>query len=219
MPGDYERGWREYEWRLKSDKQGGYRINRPRWNGEDIRNCTILIHSEQGFGDTLQFIRFATLVKKRASLVVALCQEPLLKLVARCNGVDMACDGASFQPNGDVQAPLMSLPAIFRTTLDTLPAQVPYLVTDKLLVDHWGAEVARATAAASCDGTWAREGSEQPHCHKPLRVGIAWQGNPARITTVGAIVPPGSFRTAGRAAGRSVDQPPGRAWPGSAQIR
>jgi Flp pilus assembly protein TadD len=177
--GEYERGWREYEWRLKTDKHGGYRINRPRWNGEDIQNRTILLHTEQGWGDNLQFLRFAAMVKKRAGLVVGLCQAPLLKLVARCNGIDMACDGNSFQPNCDVHAPLLSLPAIFGTTLETLPAQVPYLVTDKLLVDHWGAELARALAAASDDGISTRESSGPASCAKPLRIGIAWQGNPA----------------------------------------
>ena len=130
----------------KSDKHPGYRINRPLWNGEDIHDRTILLHTEQGFGDNLQFIRFAALVKKRAGFVLALCQTPLLKLIARCNGVDMAVEGSSYQPNCDVHAPFLSLPAIFGTTLDTLPAQVPYLVTDKVLVDHWGAELAKATA-------------------------------------------------------------------------
>jgi Flp pilus assembly protein TadD len=177
--GDYERGWREYEWRLKSDKHGGYRISRPRWNGEDIHNQTILLHTEQGLGDNLQLIRFAAMVKKRAGQVLALCQEPLLKLVARCNGIDMACDGNSFQPNCDVHASFLSLPAIFGTTLETLPAQVPYLVTDKLLVDHWGAELAKATAAASGEGTPARDISETAKGAKPLRIGIVWQGNPA----------------------------------------
>ena len=178
--GDYERGWREYEWRLKTDKHGGYRINRPRWHGEDIQNRTILIHTEQGLGDNLQFLRFAAMVKKRAGFVVALCQAPLLKLVARCNGIDMACDGNSFEPNCDVHAALLSLPAIFGTTLETLPAQVPYLVTDKLLVDHWGAELARATAAAArSDGRLDRDSSGTANCAKPMRIGIVWQGNPS----------------------------------------
>ena len=183
--GDYERGWREYEWRLKTDKHGGYRINRPRWNGEDIQNRTILLHTEQGLGDNLQFVRFAALVKKGAGHVLALCQAPLLKLVARCNGIDMACDGDSFKPNGDVHASLLSLPAIFGTTLETVPAQVPYLVTDKLLVDHWGAELARATAAASGDGTGAASSRDTQIVRN--RYGSASPGReiPRTTTTVG----------------------------------
>ena len=62
--GDYERGWREFEWRLKTDNPPGYKINRAFWNGEDIHDRTILIHTEQGFGDNLQFIRFATTAQK-----------------------------------------------------------------------------------------------------------------------------------------------------------
>jgi hypothetical protein len=177
--GDYERGWREYEWRLKTDKHGGYRINRPRWNGEDIKNQTILLHTEQGLGDNLQLLRFAPMVKKKAGLVLALCQAPLLKLVARCNGIDMACDGKSFEPSFDVHASLLSLPAIFGTTLETLPAQVPYLVTDKLLVDHWGAELARATAADNGDRAVTASGSGHSERARPFRIGIVWQGNPA----------------------------------------
>ncbi len=177
--GDYESGWREYEWRWKSDKHPGYRINRPLWNGEDIRDRTILLHTEQGFGDNLQLIRFAALVKKRAGLVLALCPTPLLKLIARCNGVDMAVEGSSYQPNCDVHAPLLSLPAIFGTTLDTLPAQVPYLVTDKMLVDHWGTELAKATSIAGDDGPLSAEDCVLARRQKPFRIGIAWQGNPA----------------------------------------
>jgi hypothetical protein len=164
---------------LKTDKHPGYRINRPFWNGEDIHDRTILLHTEQGFGDNLQLIRFAALVKKRAGFVLALCQTQLLKLIARCNGVDMAVDGSSFQPNCDVHAPFLSLPAILGTTLDTLPAAVPYLVTDKVLVDHWGVELAKATTVNGDDGALATDGSGLARCAKPYWIGIAWQGNPA----------------------------------------
>jgi Flp pilus assembly protein TadD len=177
--GEYQRGWREYEWRLKTDKHPGYRINRPLWNGEDIHDRTILLHTEQGFGDSLQLIRYAALAKKRAGHVFVLCQTPLLKLVARCNGVDMAFEYGSFEPNCDLHAPLLSLPAIFGTTLETLPAQVPYLVTDKWLVDHWGAELDKATALDRGDGTLAEIGSVSTDRGRPFRIGIAWQGNPA----------------------------------------
>ena len=176
--GDYERGWREYEWRLKTDKHSGFRFNRPFWNGEDIHNRTILLHTEQGSGDNLQFIRFAAMVKERAGLVLARCDAPLLKLIARCNGVDMAYEGSSFEPNCDVHAPLLSLPAIFGITLETLPAHVPYLVVDKLLVDHWGAELDKATACEGGDGECGPDGPELTHRPKPFRIGIVWQGNP-----------------------------------------
>ncbi len=65
--GDYERGWQEHEWRMKCDDYPGRRINRPFWNGENFPDRTILLHHEQGFGDTLQLIRFAPLVKSTRS--------------------------------------------------------------------------------------------------------------------------------------------------------
>jgi Flp pilus assembly protein TadD len=176
--GDYQRGWREFEWRLKTDNPPGYKINRTFWNGEDIHDRTILIHTEQGFGDNLQFIRFAPLLKKRAGVVLALCQTQLLKLIARCNGVDMALDGSSLEPRCDVHVPLLSLPAILGITLETLPAQVPYLVTDKLLVEHWGAELAKAIAIERSDAGSPPEGPGSSRPAKPFRIGIAWQGNP-----------------------------------------
>ena len=72
--GDYERGRREYEWRLKCDPHPGYRINQVLWNGDDLGGRTIVLHVEQGFGDTLQFIRFAPLVKRRGGHVLVVCQ-------------------------------------------------------------------------------------------------------------------------------------------------
>ena len=154
------------------------------------------------------------------AVVLALCQTPLLKLIARCNGVDMAFDGSSYQPNCDVHAPLMSLPAIFGTTLDTLPAQVPYLVTDKLLVDHWGAELAKAIGRCeSGDGALPADRLAIGHGREPFRIGIAWQGNPAHSNDRWRSFPTGQLRAAGRAAGRPADQPADRPWPGSAQGR
>ena len=76
----------------------GYKINRMFWNGDDLRDRTILLHAEQGYGDILQFIRFASMVKQRVGRVLVLCPAPLLQLVARCNGVDLAFEGGSYEP-------------------------------------------------------------------------------------------------------------------------
>jgi len=177
--GDYARGWPEHEWRLRCHSTSGYKINRMFWNGEKLRERTILLHAEQGHGDVLQFIRYASMVKQRVGRVLVLCPAPLLKLVAWCDGVDMAFECGSYEPNCDVHAPLMSLPAIFGTTLETLPARVPYLVADKVLVDHWGAELARATTVENNDGSMATDESGRTDRAKPFRIGIVWQGNPA----------------------------------------
>ena len=178
--GDYARGWLEHEWRLKCSPYPGYRINRAFWNGDDLRGRTILLHAEQGLGDTLQFIRFAPMVKRRGGRVLVLCQTPLLQLVARSNGVDMAFDGSSFEPNCHVHAPLLSLPSILGTTLDTVPSQVPYLATDKLLVEHWRLELAKALETNHSTDADTPDGSGAGAYAKPFLIGVAWQGNPAR---------------------------------------
>jgi len=178
--GDYERGWPEYEWRLKCQDHSGCRINRTFWNGDDLQGRTILLHAEQGLGDTLQFIRFAPLVKRRGGQVLVRCPTPLLQLVARCAGVDLAFDGSSYEPDCHVHAPLPSLPAVLGTTLATLPTRVPYLATDAVLVEHWRSELYRAIGidGDSCTKAPGESGRCRPAI--PFLIGIAWQGNPAR---------------------------------------
>jgi len=176
--GNYERGWPEHEWRLKCHDYGGRRINRTFWNGDDFRGRSILLHAEQGFGDILQFIRFAPMVKRRGGQVMVLCPAPLLRLVARCDGVDMAFDASSFVPDCHIHAPMLSLPAIFGTTMDTVPAHVPYLATDPVLVEYWRSELGRALGIESDYRASVSENATSGQALKPFVIGIAWQGNP-----------------------------------------
>jgi tetratricopeptide (TPR) repeat protein len=177
--GNYERGWSEHEWRFKCPDYVGSRVNRTFWNGDDFQGQKILLHAEQGFGDTLQFIRFAPMVKRRGGKVVVQCPAPLLRLVARCDGVDMAVDASSFVPDCHIHAPMLSLPAIFGTTMATVPAQVPYLATDPMLVEHWRSLLARALGIESDRGSSATERTARGAAANPFLIGIAWQGNPA----------------------------------------
>jgi Flp pilus assembly protein TadD len=178
--GDFERGWREHEWRLKCHHYGGYQVRRPFWNGDDLRGRTILLHADQGYGDVLQFVRFAALVKERGGQVMLLCYTPLVRLVARCAGVDLAFDGSAYLPDCHVHAPLMSLPAIFGTTLETIPNNVPYLSADPALAEDWRSEMARAIGVEGARGAdCSSEGSRNGPV-KPFLIGIAWQGNPAQ---------------------------------------
>jgi len=175
--GDFRRGWQEHEWRLKWRDYPGCKVNRPYWNGEELQGRTILLHSEQGFGDTLQFIRFAPLVKARGGTVLLCCQTRVLRLVARCMGIDLAFEGSSAIPGCHVHASLLSLPAILGTTLATLPNRVPYLATDPVLVDHWRGELARAV---QMDGRTRAETPNRPGNGPPARlflIGIVWQGS------------------------------------------
>src|SRR5205807_1094144 len=114
---------------------------------------TILLYAEQGLGDTLQFIRYATLVKQRGGSVIAACQEALLPLLATCPGVDRLVALGSPAPDFDLYAPLLSLPGIFGTA--TVPADAPYLFADPELSKQWR-QALNSTGA--------------------FEIGIAWQG-------------------------------------------
>src|SRR5262249_39924272 len=156
VQGDYQRGWPEYEWRWKT-RLFTPPYAQPEWDGSPLRGRTILLHAEQGLGDTLQFVRYARLVKARGGTVVLVCQKALLPLLATCPGIDWLVGQGAPLPPFDVQAPLLSLPRIFGTTLATVPADVPYLSADPALVQRWRQELAGAPG---------------------LKVGVAWQGNP-----------------------------------------
>ncbi len=165
--GDFERGWPEYEWRLKCRKHRGMAVRRPRWNGDHLAGKTILLHGEQGLGDSLQFIRFAALVKRFGGpQVLFYSPAPLARLIGSCPGVDGVVTDGYDVPDFDVHAPLMSLPAILGTTLATLPKTVPYLSADRGTIEKWRPIVDKALVRD--------DGCQAPR----LRIGIAWQGNP-----------------------------------------
>ena len=159
--GDFAAGWPEFEWRW----QLGNAMSRPplpEWDGSPLEGRAILLYFEQGAGDTLQFVRDAPLVKARGGTVVLAVPDKLRPLLSRCAGVDRF-----LEPNGslagcDVQAALMSLPRIFKTELDTIPNDVPYLSAEPELVERWRAELAAG----------------EPSPVAPFRVGIGWQGSP-----------------------------------------
>jgi tetratricopeptide (TPR) repeat protein len=154
--GEYELGWAEYEWRWGCKELPVRPFPRPLWDGSPLGGRTILLHAEQGLGDTLQFIRYATLVHERGGRVVVASQRPLLRLLATCPGVEEVVAQGDPIPAFDVHAPLLSLPRIFGTTVADVPARVPYLSAEPALVESWRAEL-----------------REPPG----LKVGIAWQGS------------------------------------------
>lgn len=155
--GDYEHGWPEYEWRLQC--KGFYRppLPQPRWDGSPLHGRTILLHAEQGLGDTLQFVRYAPLVKERGGTVILACPKTLLRLLAGCPGIDRLLAADADPPPFDVHAALPSLPSLFGTSLANVPAPLPYLFADPALSEQWRRELA---------------------AYSGFKVGIAWQGNP-----------------------------------------
>lgn len=129
LQGDYARGFPEHEWRWKM--QGfttpAWNFPQPLWDGRPLQGRAVLLHAEQGAGDTLQFIRYAPLVAERGGRVIAGCPANLAELLRRVPGVAQVVTSREHLPAFDAHAPAMSLPAIFGTTLATIPAHVPYL--------------------------------------------------------------------------------------------
>src|SRR5262249_30297867 len=122
-----------------------------------LQGRTILLYGEQGLGDTIHFVRYARLIKERGARVIVQCQGTLLPVLARTPGIDTLLGWGSPPPAFDVWAPLMSLPALLGTTLETTPAEVPYICPDPEPVARWRQQLAPI---------------------RGFRVGIAWKGSP-----------------------------------------
>lgn len=159
VSGDLAQGWKEYEWRLQAPELQSFirQWPAPRWLGEDVAGKTLLLHAEQGLGDTLQNIRFADAVAARGARVIAAVQPPLLKLVSTAPGVSAVVGPTDPMPPFDAHVPMMSLPYVLGTTHEQLSVAVPYLRSDP----------ARRQEAAALVAL---------HASRALRVGIAWSG-------------------------------------------
>ena len=135
--GNFEQGWPEYEWRWKRMPERLRHFQQPLWDGSPLAGRTILLHLEQGLGDTFQFVRYAPLVKERGGKVLLECPRTLMPLLASCPGIDELVTAEAELPAFDVHCPLMTLPSRLGTTLATVPANIPYLRADEQLVEHW----------------------------------------------------------------------------------
>ena len=161
LRGDYAEGWREYAWRLRTPETAAQlrAFAGPAWTGHPAHGQTVLLHAEQGLGDTLMNLRFARHVADRGARVVAAVPAPLRRLAATAPGVAVACALDGPLPDYDAHVSLMSLPAVLGVTAQTVGVPVPYLSADDAL---------RRAALAEV----AREGGDA------LKVGIAWSGAP-----------------------------------------
>ena len=118
--------WDLYEWRLLLKGKPAWFATAMQWNGEDLTGRTILLHAEQGLGDTLQFVRYAPLVAARAGRVILAVQPALVRLLRAVPGVNHVVAIGGVLPPFDVVCPLLSLPRLLGTTLDTIPPPLPY---------------------------------------------------------------------------------------------
>jgi tetratricopeptide (TPR) repeat protein len=162
--GDLAVGWAEYEWRWKtsqlSEAQCGFA--QPQWRGEPAAGKTLLIHAEQGFGDTIQFCRYTTLAAARGLQVVLEVQPPLVRLLRGLPGVDRVLSRGEDLPAFDLHCPMLSLPLAFATTLATIPATPSYLSTDAALAETWRTRLASVSEPGP-------------------RIGLAWAGKPSNL--------------------------------------
>lgn len=135
--GDFKEGWPEYEWRWKMPTFHPFNCPQPMWKGEDISDKTLLIHTEQGNGDAIQFARFLPQVRARCKKLVFVCTEPLRLLFKGMDCIDeVRLPGSLPADLFDVYAPIMSLPGILDITLENLPTQTPYLeIPSSVVVD------------------------------------------------------------------------------------
>ena len=164
--GEFSQGWSEFEWRWHYLRDNQINTSRyhdfPLWSGtESLIGKTILIYAEQGLGDTLQFCRYVNLVAQLGARVMLECEAPLFELFRSIEGVEHLFIQGGEQskvystPIFDFQCPLMSLPMVFRTTLDTIPNNVPYLKASTRKIEDWRIRLGQK---------------------KRPRVGIVWSG-------------------------------------------
>lgn len=125
--GDYERGFREYEWRLQTPDFPPCPFSQPVWDGSDLQGRTLLLHAEQGLGDTIQLIRYVAIAAEKGGRIILTCHAPLIPLFSQIPAIEAMVPLGQPAPPFDVYAPMMSLPLILGTTIDTVPATVPYL--------------------------------------------------------------------------------------------
>jgi Tfp pilus assembly protein PilF len=155
--GRLDEGWSEMEWRFRSG-----RVKDPlaragaRWHGERLAGRTVLLDCEQGLGDALHFVRYAPLIAARGGRVVVRVYPALERLMRRIAGIEVVATTAPL-PRFDLYLPMLSAPHVFATTLDTIPASMPYLAADPADVAAWRERL------APYDG---------------LRVGLVWAGAP-----------------------------------------
>jgi len=174
LKGDLARGWPEFDWRMKIPalNLSPAHLRKPMWDGGKIDGQTILLYSEQGFGDTLQFCRYIPMVAERCGKVVFACSPNLVTLMRQTQPRASVFINTQKPPPFDVYCPLPSLPGAFGTTLETIPADVPYITPDKNLIESWRANL--------------------PH-ESRLKIGVAWAGSALHSNDRNRSLPPGAL--------------------------
>jgi tetratricopeptide (TPR) repeat protein len=154
----FDDGWKHYEWRLKTNAsfQNGVYYGKPQWLGESLKGKTILLASEQGLGDALQFCRYAKLVRNLGAKVLLEVAAPLFDLLHKLDGVDQVITKGDKPPDFDYYIPLQSLPLRLNTRFENIPKDIAYIDSNKQKVAAWNRRLGKK--------------------HLP-RVGLVWSSN------------------------------------------
>ena len=177
LQGDFETGWPEYSWRRLEDdpvfKVRNYKP--PFWDGEDLTGKTIFVYPEQGLGDIIQFVRYLPMLRQRGGRVAFDIPLPMARLMWGMDGIDVSLKDGDTLPPFDYHIPLLELPKLLGTTLDTIPAAKAYLHADKNLVEAWGERLGPKEEfriglvwGGSSDHLKDRDRSIEPELFRPL---------------------------------------------------
>jgi hypothetical protein len=177
--GNLAEGWRDYEWRLKCKDYQLRPYDAPTWDGSPLAGRSLMVLAEQGLGDTLHFIRYLDLLKSHGGSVFVDVQAALAPLLKTSGFTGVIARPAEL-PRCDYRVPLLSLPQVLGTTLDTIPRRVPYLAADPRLLKLW-----RSRVPAS----------------EIFKIGIVWQGNSEYMFDHWRSIPLAEFAPLSRIAG------------------
>ncbi|MHB9011541.1 MAG: tetratricopeptide repeat protein [Ignavibacteriaceae bacterium] len=158
--GDFKNGWEEYEWRIKKPEFSSRSLKKPRLINQDIKGKKILVYTEQGLGDTIQFVRYLPMLREKGAYVIFECSDYLLMLLKDFPGYDQRINITGVSEDEldyDFQIPILSLPYYFKTDIVSIPCKIPYIQVDKSKKEKWGKIIRRS---------------------EKLKIGIVWSGSP-----------------------------------------
>ena len=161
LMGEYPAGWHSYEYRFKLEMEPEHRLpiptNLPQWQGSSLAGKTLLIMSEQGFGDILQFVRFFPQIKAMGARLLFYCPAPLIALMRTLPAIDDIANTPNFPERMDYYCPLLTLPLLLNCQVDSIPNQYPYLYSDPTHSQQWATHLGNPTK---------------------FRIGLVWEGKP-----------------------------------------
>jgi tetratricopeptide (TPR) repeat protein len=176
--GSCAEGWQEYEWRRRRPSgERRFDYSCPEWHGEDLAGKRILVAAEQGLGDAINFVRYVPLLADRGAKVFLECYPELRRLFQTVRGVEGLLGSGDSTGRFDFFCPMLSLPRVFGTELDSIPSEVPYLSADPGVRDHWSERIQGMGAG--------------------INVGVAWAGRTAQVNDRNRSIPVSVFSRLG----------------------